>query len=1009
VAKRNQITLNVGEDANNSRKNTLLPFKYVNLKKFFMRIKALLLLPIIATTTLLNAQKITSFTRSVDSLFQNLNKRNITTGILYDRVYPYAMLHVFNTTYFDTSNMYHFKQAYYELYNAKYDQTDLKTPNEVNKEIQAIKKTGKVPIGIINFKFNQVDTNAVKDDLLENRNGLYYDVPDRLRSPYWKKQISIVSPLADTIKGLQVNFQTSSALYLQNTDHAIQSLKADFNNGTGLIHIGLDNTITINYPSYGKKIIKFTIKYQDNTAVTTYAYLRLVKPEDTSLNTGTPCDKNGYITADIPFTDYENNTFNGQGNIRYYFATNHPCNGKVKKPIIILDGFDPGDTRSIGQLYRIYLNNPKRYAFADDVRSKGYDIVVLNFPTYTNELGNTVDGGADYIERNAFVLVKLIKKLNQELKENNSTEQLVIIGPSMGGLISRYALAYMEKHNMPHNTRLWISLDAPHNGANIPIGAQKYLEFFANNGVENAQETLTEQLNNPAAKQQLLHHYLSYSDSAEGAPGFRDRFVQSLSTNGVAGSGGFPLIPRKIALVDGSLNGKLQTDAAACQLALTSKTYLAIKLFLFIQLIRVAEGNIYFAGSYGNSCTVLSAHQLFKGGVDAQGYAPAPSVSYDIAPGGFRKSLFTLAEEGGGYSEFFQFLFQSIGTSTDFTVYNGSHSFVPTKSALAFTGTNQDLAESVYNRNLVCTGETPFDTYYGSTKNLEHSFIDSNMAAFAISEIQGKHRKPSYDTSLSSLFISGPDKFCPGATYSLKGGAVSEGTQFTWSVAPTIAAINYDKQSHQAQLSKISNGTATLTLALHQSCGLKQTLTKTFSIGGYSSGDYPVSGPSVSCIDQSVSFSTNQLPGATNYTWFWPGDWTYESGQGTNSISLKTSATSGPVGVRVANACDAGGSPAMQYVQVNNCGFVMKVMPNPSRGNIYVQIEQAQSLKSNATYDKIYKLEIIDRYGRIRKEFNYASGEASLNVDLSNLENGTYIIHAFNGTVWDYKQVIISH
>ena len=975
-----------------------------------MRTKALLLLPIIATTTLLNAQKPGSFTHTADSLFQHLNKNGITTGILYDRVFPYATLHVFNTPYFDTSNIYHFKQAYYELYNAKYDKTDLKKPLTVDKEMEAIKKTGKVPIGIISFKFNQIDTNALKDNLLEDRNGIYYDVPNRSRSPYWKKQISIVSPLVDSIEGLQVNFQTSSALYLQNTNQSIQSLKADFKNGKGLINIGLHNTITINYPSYGKKIIKFIIKYQDNTEVTTYAYFKLVKPEDANVNTGTPCDKNGYITANIPFTDYENNTFKGQGNIRYYFATNHPCNGKVKKPIIILDGFDPGDTRTIGKLYRIYLNNPRRYKFADDVRNKGYDIVVLNFPTYTNELGNTVDGGADYIERNAFVLIKLINKLNQELKENNSSEQLVIIGPSMGGLISRYTLAYMEKHNMPHNTRLWISLDAPHNGANIPIGAQKYLEFFADNGVENAQATLTLQLNNPAAKQQLLHHYLSYSDSAMGAPGFRDRFVQSLTANGVAGSGGFPLIPRKIALVDGSLNGTLQHGATACQLALTSKTYLAIKLFLFIKLIRIAEGNIYFAGSYGNSCTVLDAHQLFEGSTDAHGYAPASSVSYDIAPGGLRTSLFTLAEEGGGYSEFFKFLFQSIGTSTDFTVYNGSHSFIPTKSALAFRGANEDLAESVYNRNLVCTGETPFDTYYGGTKNFEHSFIDSSMAKFAISEIQGKHRKPPYDTSLSSLFISGPDRFCvPGATYSLKGGAVSEGTQYTWSVAPSIAEINYDKLTHQVQLSKISNGTATLSLALKQSCGLKQTLYKTFSIGGYSSGDYPVSGPSVSCKNQTVYFSTNQLPGAINYAWFWPGDWVYESGQGTNSLTLKTSATSGPVGVRVANACDAGGSPAMQFVQVNNCGFAMKIIPNPSQGNIYVQMEQAQSLKTDAAYEKIYKLEIIDRYGGIRKKFSYASGEISLTVDLSNLENGTYFIHAFNGTVWDYQQVIISH
>ena len=564
-----------------------------------MRTKVLLFLLLTASATLLKAQKV-SYTHDADSLLQNLNKSYITTGILYDRVFPFAMLHVFNTANFDTSNLYHFKQAYYELYNAKYNKSDLKKPQALNKEIAAIKATGKIPIGIINFKFNQIDTNALKDNLLESRNGIYYDVSNRSRSPYWKKQVSIVSPLINKTEGLQVNFQTSPALYLQNTGHTIQSLQANFNDGNGLVNIGLNNLITINYSSYGKKIIQFIIKYQDNTEVTTYAYFKLVQPENAVLNTGTPCDKNGYVTADIPFTDYENNSFKGRGNIRYYFATNHPCNGKVQKPIIILDGFDPGDTRSIGQLYRIYLNNPDRYKFADEMRSKGYDIVILNFPTYTNEYGNVVDGGADYIERNAFVLIKLINKLNQELKDNNSSEQLVIIGPSMGGLVSRYALAYMEKNNMPHNTRLWISLDAPHNGANVPIGAQKYLEFFAGNGVENAEETLTTQLDNPAAKQQLLHHYLSYSDSAKGAPGFRDRFIQALTDNGVAGSEGFPVMPRKISLVDGSLNGTLQPNAAACQLALTSKTYLTVKIFLSIELIKIAEGNIYFAGSYGN-------------------------------------------------------------------------------------------------------------------------------------------------------------------------------------------------------------------------------------------------------------------------------------------------------------------------------------------------------------------------------------------------------------------------
>lgn len=94
------------------------------------------------------------------------------------------------------------------------------------------------------------------------------------------------------------------------------------------------------------------------------------------------------------------------------------------------------------------------------------------------------DGGADYMERNAFVLIKLIQQLNQELRVQNSTEKITLIGPSMGGLISRYALAYMEKRLAENpndlqwqqqwdaNVKLWISFDAPHLGANIPIGDQ---------------------------------------------------------------------------------------------------------------------------------------------------------------------------------------------------------------------------------------------------------------------------------------------------------------------------------------------------------------------------------------------------------------------------------------------------------------------------------------------------------------------------------------------------------
>jgi hypothetical protein len=64
----------------------------------------------------------------------------------------------------------------------------------------------------------------------------------------------------------------------------------------------------------------------------------------------------------------------------------------------------------------------------------------MDYPGYPKN-GNDIDGGSDYIQRNAFTLVKLIDTING-MKASNA-DSLIIVGPSMGGLISRYALTYM--------------------------------------------------------------------------------------------------------------------------------------------------------------------------------------------------------------------------------------------------------------------------------------------------------------------------------------------------------------------------------------------------------------------------------------------------------------------------------------------------------------------------------------------------------------------------------------
>ncbi|HAT64859.1 MAG TPA: hypothetical protein DCS66_09685 [Flavobacteriaceae bacterium] len=81
----------------------------------------------------------------------------------------------------------------------------------------------------------------------------------------------------------------------------------------------------------------------------------------------------------------------------------------------------------------------------------------------------------------------------------------------MGGLIARYGLAYMEANSIPHETRLYISFDSPHRGANIPISLQYLINYFAQDvGDPTALALVDQVLGSPAAKEMLADHLLGH-------------------------------------------------------------------------------------------------------------------------------------------------------------------------------------------------------------------------------------------------------------------------------------------------------------------------------------------------------------------------------------------------------------------------------------------------------------------------------------------------------------------
>ena len=260
------------------------------------------------------------------------------------------------------------------------------------------------------------------------------------------------------------------------------------------------------------------------------------------------------LVATIAYQGYdETQAYFGQGEYELFLDT---MDGLLDKPIVVLDGFDPGNTRGISDIYASLSFGGEN--LADILRSEGFDIVILNAPNYTTD-GKLIDGGSDYIQRNAMVLIALIQQLNSQ-KEGN--EELVVLGPSMGGLIGRYALAYMEENSLEAETRLFISLDAPHRGANIPIGLQYVINYFVEMvGDDTTQQLVNQLLDSPASKEMLVDHLYGHlltgstyeQDPSKllpaGAPGFRNEFQAELDALG------FPSNVRNVAIINGDGNG----------------------------------------------------------------------------------------------------------------------------------------------------------------------------------------------------------------------------------------------------------------------------------------------------------------------------------------------------------------------------------------------------------------------------------------------------------------------
>jgi lysyl endopeptidase len=246
-------------------------------------------------------------------------------------------------------------------------------------------------------------------------------------------------------------------------------------------------------------------------------------------------------------------------------------------------------------------------------------------------------------------------------------------------------------------------------------------------------------------------------------------------------------------------------------------------------------------------------------------------------------------------------------------------------------------------------------------------------------------------TPLPAMSISGADLFCSGTqTYTLNNAPV--GSTIIWNAVPSGYA-SLAPHGTSVDVTMLNTGAVTLTASINfPNC---YPAIKIVHMGTYGSGDYPVSGPSSTSCNYYVTYTTNQLPGATSYTWFYPSGWTYVDGQGTYMLTLIAKGSTGnyQVGVRVNNTCGTGGSYAIKNTFLSGCTGSFVVSPNPATSSVNV----APATSSTSGHTTFTEINIYDQVGNVKKHEVFGKTK-SANINVSDLVTGIYIIEIVDGT-----------
>lgn len=506
------------------------------------------------------------------------------------------------------SSAYHFKQLYSWAYQAHFNPINWPEPMRLPEVIDSSRigfsnattswpqvalasSRADVVMGSLMLEYSEVAPNAFQNNFI-----FYEDQTDKFKlrlNPYqhtdtvwlsgtpgtgnyqvqtytfnpnpsqtlanWKvnKQLCVLAPLNNIVMvgpSQPVRFVFDDILNKSNLPGA--TLEVDFDDNQGFRTIQIGSVISTLANRSGEVVLKYRMRAANGFVVgdlVNYSSIIIVRSKrenDLTFLSSNPTTCNLSLNAGI-------------GEAQLSFALSPHSNGKLKRPFILVEGFettifdkqnaelDLKTNGGFGALNWLTINSSElgRIGYdqlsilpelVDSLLAAGFDVGFVDFRT-----------NRAVIEKNANALISLLQQVGSTLQQNASVEGIQLMGASMGGLIARNALSRMEALDCCHEVNVYYSFSTPHLGANIPIGLQHFVYDLGTKfnllGVNSDHKlTYTQVLNSPAARQMLIIHRESsaYNEHLN--------FLQQQNQLGL------PENVRRIALTDASLSGHLQ-------------------------------------------------------------------------------------------------------------------------------------------------------------------------------------------------------------------------------------------------------------------------------------------------------------------------------------------------------------------------------------------------------------------------------------------------------------------